>query len=250
MNSLNEATVLVVDDEPDLCDMLAFEFRLQGSRVLSARDGDGAYEVLQSQEVDAVVTDIQMANGTGIELLDRIREHHANEPSVVFITAYDTALAPIDAYDRGAEAIFGKPFRLKDLIERVQRVLMEPQIRWAAAPEQAPIWTVALHYASIEEARQQGRLEMGRGGIALRIDEHVCRRGELEPGCAVGIDLAFSTGAVAAVAGTGTLRWILEEEGRATSCGIEFEYLSDDCRQGVLEWLAGNPCRPYIPRLG
>lgn len=117
MNSLQQATVLIVDDEPDLCDMLAFEFSLQGSRVLSASDGDRAFQVVQSQKVDAVVTDIQMANGTGTELLDRIRGQNAYEPPVVFITAYDTMISPIEAYDRGAEAIFGKPFRLKDLID-------------------------------------------------------------------------------------------------------------------------------------
>jgi len=248
MNALEHATVLVVDDEPDLCDMLAFEFRLQGSRVLSANDGEGAFKLVQSQRIDAVVTDVQMARGTGLQLLDRIRARHAHEPLVVFITAYDTALSPIEAYDRGAEGYFGKPFRLKDLIDRVQRVLTAPRIRWANPPLNQPELCIVRQWKSLQTARQQRTIELGRGGFALSLDGNP-PAGQIEPGQPVAFNIAFQTGPLNTIEGSGAVRWLIENRNSRPACGIEFDYLAPTCRQNVLDWLASNPCRPFIPRL-
>jgi len=249
MNSLDGATVLVVDDEPDLCEMLAFEFRLQGSNVLLAGDGERAFELVRSQPIDAVVTDIQMAHGTGIELLDRIRERHSHEPVVFFITAYDTALSPMDAYDRGAEAIFGKPFRLKDLVDRVQRTLTEPQLRWAQPPQETPTETLAFQWSGLDEARDRKKLGLGRGGLAVFVDGCI-KSGQLEPGCLVAIDMKFQKGPLRAIEGVGTVRWITEDADAEPACGIEFEYVSPSCLQPLAQWLETNASRPFIPRLG
>jgi len=248
MNALEDATVLVVDDEPDLCDMLAFEFRLQGSRVLAANDGEAAFKLVQSQRIDAVVTDVQMARGTGLELLDRIRARHAHEPLVVFITAYDTALSPIEAYDRGAEGYFGKPFRLKDLIDRVQRVLTAPRIRWENPPLHLPDFCVARHCQSLQTARELRTIELGRGGFALSLDGNP-PPGQIEPGRPLAFDIKFQNGPLNTVEGSGAVRWLVEDRNSHVTCGIEFDYLEPACRQNVLDWLASNPCRPFIPRL-
>jgi len=248
MNILEHATVLIVDDEPDLCDMLAFEFRLQGSRVLAANDGEAAFELVQSQRVDAVVTDIQMSHGTGVQLLDRIRARHAREPLVVFITAYDTALSPIDAYDRGAEGYFGKPFRLKDLIQHVQRILTEPSIRWKDPPPNLPDLSIARQYQSLQTARDQQTIQLGRGGFALAIDG-TPPAGQIEPDQPLAFNINFQTGPLNAIEGSGTVRWLVENRNSHATCGIEFDYLDPACRNQILDWLATNPCRPFIPRL-
>ena len=246
MDALKDATVLVVDDEPDLCDMLAFEFRMQGSRVLAASDGDGAFRLIQSQRIDAVVTDIQMAHGTGVQLLDRIRATHNNhEPVVVFITAYDTALSPIDAYDRGAEGYFGKPFRLKDLIERVQRGLTIPNVRWAEPPQAPPEVLIQCRFNSLATARDQRTLDVARGGFAMWADESP----QIDAGQPIGFRLAFQTGPIESIEGAGTVRWVLEGRNSKAACGIEFDYLTPGCRDKMIEWLADNPSRPFIPRL-
>ena len=61
METLKDKTVLVVDDEPDLCDMVAFEFKLQGSHVLAASNGLGALGIVRSRKVDVIVTDLRMS---------------------------------------------------------------------------------------------------------------------------------------------------------------------------------------------
>ena len=248
MNRLKGATVLVVDDELDLCDMLAFEFSLQGSRVLSAATGEEAFAVLQAKPVDAVVTDIQMPNGSGVQLLDRLRATNCSAPPVVLITAYDTVISPIEAYDRGAEGIFGKPFRLKDLIDRVERVLAEPRLRWADPPEVEAQIEIARRWPGIEPARRARQIEAGRGGMALAL-EGANQTDQAEPGCPVSLDIRFDSGPVGAIEGMATVRWRIEQANAKTICGIELEYLAPGCRESVVEWLAANPGKPFIPRL-
>lgn len=248
MNALEGANILVVDDEPDLCEMLAFEFRLQGSNVLLAGNGESAFETVRSQPVDAVITDIQMAHGTGVELLDRIRARHPHEPIVFFITAYDTALSPIDAYHRGAEAIFGKPFRLKDLVDRVQRTLTAPQLRWAEPPQEAPAVTLAFEWPSLKEARNLKELELGRGGFAVVLDNGL-KTEQLEPGSLAAIDIKFHDGPLPSIEGAGIVRWLAEDSNTAL-CGVEFEYVSPSCMQPLVHWIEANTCRPFIPQLG
>jgi DNA-binding response OmpR family regulator len=226
--------------------MLAFEFRLQGSRVLTAGDGDDAFKLIQSQRVDAVITDIQMAHGTGIQLLDRIRERHPGEPLVVFITAYDTTLSPIDAYDRGAEGYFGKPFRLKDLIDRVQRILTLPRARWTPPPEERPpALAIQRQWQSLATAREQKTFNIARGGFAIALEENP----PPETGQPVAFHIEFQNGPLNTIQGLGTVRWLLEGRNSTATCGIEFDYLEPTCRDEIVYWLSTNPSKPFIPRL-
>lgn len=245
MSSLVEANVLVVDDEPDLCDMLAFQFRLQGSEVRFAHCGEDAFRIVESTPVDAVVTDIRMSHGDGIELLERIRSRDIRKPAVVFITAYDTVMLPLDAYDRGAEGIFSKPFRLQDLVDRVNHLLVPEQQRWNALPDQMPSASLQRSFGSLAESIQGRELALGRGGFACALPEECLSTGDL-----VRFDFRFETGALRSLDGVGVAKWVTDSVGAMPSaCGIEFEYLSEASRAGFLDWLRLSCCRSYIPRL-
>jgi len=245
MHSLKEARVLVVDDEPDLCDMLAFEFRLQGSETFHAYNGEGAFRIVQSTKVDAVVTDYRMSECNGLELLDRIRARDVREPGVVFITAYETALAPLEAYDRGAEGVFSKPFHLKDLVDRVQWILTSPEERWGEASEDGATVVLKRDFDSLSEARTKNHLDLGRGGIAVsQIEVNVV------PGDRVSFHFTFANGEVLSLSGMGVVRWVFQNpDVNSKVCGIEFEYLDDSSRDDVVRWLKKNEVRAFIPRL-
>ncbi|MCX5759714.1 MAG: response regulator, partial [Candidatus Hydrogenedentes bacterium] len=163
MVELKDSTVLVVDDEPDLCDMVAFEFKLQGSRVFAANNGRSALGIVESHQVNAVITDIRMAGYNGIELLDSIRSLNVSNPAVFFITAYESDLTPSEAYHKGAEGIFAKPFSLKALVDHVQKCLAPPEERWAYWPTSVPTRILERHLPDIAHAREEGLLHVGRG---------------------------------------------------------------------------------------
>ena len=60
LKEIKDLTILVVDDEPDLGELVAFEFELVGANVLSASNGKGALELVQNNSIDVVVSDIRM----------------------------------------------------------------------------------------------------------------------------------------------------------------------------------------------
>lgn len=245
MLKLKDSTVLVVDDEPDLCDMVAFEFKLQGSRVFAANNGRSAFGIVESHEVNAVITDIRMAGYNGIELLDNIRSRHVSNPSVFFITAYESDLAPSEAYHKGAEGIFPKPFSLRSLVEHVEKSLAPPEERWTRAPVSVPARILERHLPDVERAKAESLLHVGRGGFALAMAGERPVPGEL-----AGFHLALSDNELPLIEGAGTIRWVRPGPKSDTcACGIEFEYLSDACRDNILAWIRERQLVSYIPRI-
>src|SRR3712207_892544 len=92
--------VLVVDDEPLLCDVLVFYLEDAGYETLVAHSGHEALELLSKRPVDAVVSDIRMPSGSGIELLDSIKATMPGKPVVLFMTAHSDITVE-EAYHKG-----------------------------------------------------------------------------------------------------------------------------------------------------
>jgi DNA-binding NtrC family response regulator len=115
---LNGFRILVVDDEPDLRDVISSRFELEGSEVMLAENGNNALDIMRSNEFDAVVSDVRMPSGTGMELLDKMNEllkDSARRPHVILITGFSD-LKSEDAIARGATALLVKPFDLDEMI--------------------------------------------------------------------------------------------------------------------------------------
>jgi CheY-like chemotaxis protein len=237
-------TILVVDDEPDLCEMLAFEFELHGSKVFAANSGLGALGIVNAQPVDAVITDIRMNGCDGIELLEKLRRRNSQVPAVIFITAYESDIAAFEAYSKGAEGFFAKPFSLTALVSSVQKVLAPPAERWALPPAAPPERRLERSYSDIETAQEEKALRLGRGGMALAIAPW-----QASPGENLGFNIAFARGAVPRIEGVGIVRWVQYQGSDTAVCGIEFEYLTEPSRDAVVRWQESHPCRPFIPQL-
>jgi len=245
MTRFHERTVLVVDDEPDLCEMVAFEFQLLGSKVFAASNGLSALGILESERVDAVVTDIRMSGCDGIELLNSLRSRNPIYPIVILITAYDSDLSPREAYLMGAEGIFPKPFSLKDLVSNVERALIPLEERWSVPPPVRPGQVIKCLWPDYDTARREGWLALGRGGLALMAKAHGIASGE-----AAWFDLELAAGPIPAIEGSGTVRWVRQGQDADTRyCGIEFDYLTDKCRRPIIEGMAEAPGKPFIPSL-
>lgn len=118
MKPLEGKTILVVDDEADLRNLLSQSLRMFGAEVIEATSGNTAWALIQTLppgKVSAIVSDVRMADGDGIELMTRVRDFAGALPKVVLITGYaDMPEAEILA--RGAAKILAKPFRLKDVV--------------------------------------------------------------------------------------------------------------------------------------
>ena len=120
------ATILVVDDERPLRDLLVALFEQAGHRVLQAGDGRTALELVATERPDAVISDVMMPAIDGAELCRRLKASDETRAlPVVLVTAADTR----HAAGAGADALLSKPFDLDVLEALLARLLSERGVR-------------------------------------------------------------------------------------------------------------------------
>ena len=112
MNATAAATILVVDDEPDLRTLYELTLLREGYRVETAGSVGEARQQLQARAFDAVITDMRLPDGLGMELLHDLREQQRAERCVV-MTAYGSAENAVEALRSGAFDYLTKPVDLK-----------------------------------------------------------------------------------------------------------------------------------------
>lgn len=106
------ASILVVDDEPDLRTLYELTLLREGYRVETAASVDEARQQLKTQKFDAVITDMRLPDGFGMDLLHDLRDQQRRERCVV-MTAYGSAENAVEALRSGAFDYLTKPMDLK-----------------------------------------------------------------------------------------------------------------------------------------
>jgi two-component system OmpR family response regulator len=114
--------VLVVDDEPNIAELVATALRYEGFDVRTAADGAGALAAVRDLAPDLVVLDVMLPDSDGFELQARIRADGQQVP-VLFLTARDAVEDRIRGLTLGADDYMTKPFSLEELVARVHAVL-------------------------------------------------------------------------------------------------------------------------------
>ena len=107
---MNNKSVLVVDDEPNVCTMLALHLKGLGLQVETAHSGQSAFALLTSRRFDCVLTDLVMPDGDGFWLLEHIATL-VHPPVVLLMSGHADAEIAMRALDRGAYDYVPKPFR-------------------------------------------------------------------------------------------------------------------------------------------
>ncbi|MFO7652242.1 MAG: sigma-54 dependent transcriptional regulator [Candidatus Krumholzibacteriia bacterium] len=121
------STILVVDDEPELCHALSKLLRRNGYDVITAGDGEAGLQVLRSREVHLVLTDLLMPRMTGLDLLKAARVV-SPATEVVIITGHGTIEAAVDAMKMGAYDFIEKPFTSATTLNVVRKALEKQQL--------------------------------------------------------------------------------------------------------------------------
>ena len=118
------ASVLVVDDDPDVCDLVTYKLEQSGFDVRRANDGDGALREVAKQVPDLVLLDIMMPGITGLEVLQRWRADPATEAMpVILLTAKAQENDVERGFELGADDYVVKPFSPRELARRVTAVM-------------------------------------------------------------------------------------------------------------------------------
>ena len=246
MKKPSDYKIMVVDDETDLRDAISFDLKRKGYQVSAASGGHEALALALKNPVDLILTDVRMPEGDGIELLKKIKDLDACLPVVMFITGY-AELTLEEAYEMGADAIFGKPFDRKVLLSAVERALQPPDVRYRRQDSRVDldVFTGVKFLESGHEAQTRAR-NIARGGMFVLLGEKFPQVGEK---CRFLIEC--DTPIVLRVSGEGVVRWVrnASQDGDLTAgAGIEFISFDDGCRTEVLELINLTKTRTFIPR--
>jgi two-component system OmpR family response regulator len=137
-----EARLLVVDDEPNILELLSASLRFAGFEVATAKDGNEALQVAGTFRPDLLLLDVMMPGIDGFEVVRRLRQGGQQIP-VLFLTAKDSTEDKITGLTLGGDDYVTKPFSLEEVIARVRAVL-----RRVATRPGAP--SARLTFADIE----------------------------------------------------------------------------------------------------
>ena len=138
-------TILVVDDEKDIVDLLRYNLSKEGYSVLTAVDGKQALEQAQ-RDPDVILLDVMMPGYDGWDVMKRLKrnEHTARIP-VIFLTAKGSEVDEVVGLELGAEDYIVKPIRIATLIARIKAVLRKKE-----DVAEAGLETTAIRIGAIE----------------------------------------------------------------------------------------------------
>ncbi len=238
-------TLLLVDDEIDLLEILATRFEMAGYKVFTANDGRQALQILEKEHIDLVVTDVQMPEITGVQLLEIIRAKDAVLPAVIFITGYSSITAEL-AFDKGVQAVFGKPFDFKNLLACVKKFLSANNERLRPRDFRESLQTkFSVSFDTIKHAQDAHLLNIGKGGFFMGMDLESLPAVDTK----VEFHIRFNQG-LTEIKGRGIVRWIRKESENnlPVGCGVEFEELDENSSAQVIALINSIRTGKYIPR--
>ncbi len=120
MSEKQKIKVLVVDDEPDIVEILTYNLQKEGYSVEAANDGIKAVKIAAKFQPDVILLDIMMPNQDGVETCRQLREiPELKSTFIIFLTARSEEYSEIAAFDVGADDYITKPIKPRALMSRI-----------------------------------------------------------------------------------------------------------------------------------
>lgn len=121
--------VLIVDDEIHIVHVVAIKLRNNGYEVISADNGAEALDLALKERPDIIVTDFQMPVMTGMELVEKLREHEeTRDIPVIMLTARSFAIPQEQQENLQISGCLSKPFSPKELLGNIEDILYEKEL--------------------------------------------------------------------------------------------------------------------------
>ncbi|GAA2209789.1 two-component system response regulator PhoP [Nonomuraea monospora] len=154
-----ESRLLIVEDDPNILELLAASLRFAGFDVTTAKSGLDAVAAVQRHRPDLVVLDVMLPDLDGFEIVRRLRGGGLHTP-VVFLTARDETEDKIRGLTLGGDDYVTKPFSLEEVVARIHAVLRRTAGETQAAPPR-------LTFADIELDEESHEVWRGGNAVAL-----------------------------------------------------------------------------------
>lgn len=121
---MNTKTILAIDDEEHILELISYNLEVGGYKVMKAQTGEEGLSLLQSVPIDLVLLDLMLPGIDGIEVLKRIRaDRELKKVPVIMLTAKNDEISKVIGLELGADDYLGKPFGVHELMARIKAVL-------------------------------------------------------------------------------------------------------------------------------
>ena len=120
--------VLLVDDDREMCELLALRLGSRGYRVLTEHNVQGALRALGTESIDTILLDLRLGTEDGIVVLDNVHKRMPDVP-VIIITAHGSIETAVSAMRRGAFGFVTKPFNSHDLLQQLGHAIESVRLR-------------------------------------------------------------------------------------------------------------------------
>jgi two-component system, OmpR family, KDP operon response regulator KdpE len=118
---MSAATILIVDDEPQIRRVMRTTLTSHGYSVIEAKSGDEALDTLRSERADLIILDVNMPGTSGVETCREIRR--TSDTPIIMLTVRNTEKDKVQALDAGADDYVVKPFGADELMARIRAAL-------------------------------------------------------------------------------------------------------------------------------
>ena len=149
--TMEKGTIVVIDDEPNIADLVGLYLEREGFRVLKAGSGTSGLEQIATHRPRLIVLDVGLPDIDGLEVCKQIRQ--TSRTPVIFLTARESEVDRVLGLELGADDYVTKPFSPAELVARVRAVLRRSD------------------GMSLPEVVQAGRVTIDAGRREIRIDE-------------------------------------------------------------------------------
>jgi DNA-binding response OmpR family regulator len=160
---------LVVEDEPNIRELVSLHLGLEGLHVTTAADGDAALRLAGAEDFDIVVLDLMLPRIDGVSVCRAIRRQESNgDVPILMLTAKREESDKVVGLESGADDYLTKPFGVRELVARVRALLRRPRARKKGVSPRPT--SIAVGSLRVDPARMQvPRRRQGRGSDAERI---------------------------------------------------------------------------------
>ncbi|TDO14677.1 MULTISPECIES: response regulator transcription factor [Mycobacteriaceae] len=148
----NPITVLVVDDETVLAEMVSMALRYEGWNIATAADGASAITAARGSRPDAVVLDVMLPDMSGLDVLRKLREQNPQLP-VLLLTAKDALEDRIAGLTAGGDDYVTKPFSIEEVVLRLRALLRRTGVTEEDSGAQIVVGDLVLDEDSHEVTR-------------------------------------------------------------------------------------------------
>jgi len=160
---MNPAKILLVDDEPDILEILEYNLRKEGYEVATADNGEAGLARANEFKPDLIILDIMMPIMDGVEVCRQLRaDQNFDKTVITFLTAREEDYSQIAALDTGGDDYITKPIRPRVFLSRVKALLRRGVRKEEVTAHEIAIGDIVIDLEQIVVRRGEERIELAK----------------------------------------------------------------------------------------